>query len=110
MAFKLVKRNKLRVPVKGAISGEDGHPVKFSFVLLCKRIDQAEIDAEMEDKEGSFNDFLHRVVTGWEDVADEDGQRMEYSAEAFDAVLQQPAMRTLCFQSYMKEVGAVAKN
>lgn len=110
MAFKLIKRNKLRVPVKGTISDEDGSPVKFDFTLLCKRLNQSEIDLVIEDKEGLTHDFLHKVVEGWESVFDESGNVLDFNKAALDAVLEQPAMRSICFGAYLKEVGAIAKN
>lgn len=110
MAFKLVKRNKLRVPVKGTIPDEDGNAVKFDFTLLCKRLTQSEIDLVISDKEGLTHDFLHKVVDGWESVLDESGNVLDFNADSLDAVLEQPAMRSICFGAYLKEVGAVAKN
>ncbi len=110
MAFKLVKRNKLRVPVKGSIPDEGGAQVKFDFTLLCKRLVQSEIDVVLADKEALTHDFLHQVTEGWEGVFSETGDVLEFSAEALDLVLEQPAMRSICFGAYLKEVGAVAKN
>lgn len=110
MAFKLIKRNKARVTVEGAINDDNGAPVKFKYVLLCKRLNQEEIDIVLEDKKRPVSDFLHDVIDGWEDVADEDGNRIEFSASNLDDVLLQPGMRQVCFLAYLKEVGATAKN
>jgi hypothetical protein len=111
MAIKLIKRNKLRVPVKGTVPGEDGKPVKFDFTLLCKRLNQTEIDKVMEDKDGLTQDFLLEVAEGWEDVLLESGDPLEFSADNFmNEILEQPAMRTVCFGAYLKEIGAIAKN
>lgn len=110
MAFKLVKRNKLRVPVKGVIAGEDGKPVNFSFMLLCARLTQTEIEDAMKDKEESVRDFVQRVTTGWEDVLDDSGAVMPFDSDNLSAVLDQAGMPVVCYQSYLKEVGATAKN
>lgn len=110
MSFKLIVRNKLRVPVKGSIPDDDGRPVKFDFVLLCKRLKQSEIDAVIEDKDGPVSAFLHDVTEGWEGVLEEDGTPIPFSGATLDLVLEQPSMRVLCFQAYLKEVGATAKN
>jgi hypothetical protein len=110
MAFKIVKRNKLRVPVKGTIPDDDGKPVKFDFVLLCKRLNQSQIDAVMEDEKAPVADFLHQVTEAWEGVLEESGEPMQFTAPNFDAVLEQPAMRAICFAAYLREVGATAKN
>jgi hypothetical protein len=108
MAFKLVKRNKLRVAIKGALAGEDGKPVNFSFVLLCTRLTQSEIDDAMKNKEESVTTFVQRVTTGWEDVLDEAGAPIPFDEENLAAVLA--GMPVVCYQLYLKEVGAVVKN
>jgi hypothetical protein len=110
MALKLVKRNKLRVPINGAIADEDGTPVKFSFVLLCKRVDQPYIDAFLENKKTTVADFVHNVTEGWESVFADDGSVLDFSTENLAQVLEQPGMHVVCFNTYIKEVGAVAKN
>jgi hypothetical protein len=110
MALKLVVRNKLRVPVKGSIAGEDGKPVPFSFTLLCDRLTQSQIDEDLENKDGLVVDFMRRVTNGWEDVLDDGGQPMPFDAESFNAAMDQAGLPTVCFQAYMKAVGAVAKN
>jgi hypothetical protein len=110
MALKLVVRNKLRVPVKGSIAGEDGKPVPFSFVLLCDRLTQTQIEDAMQDKDTPVKDFVRRVTQGWEDVIDAAGQSMPFDDDNFAAVMDQAGLPGVCFQAYMKEVGAVAKN
>lgn len=110
MALKLVVRNKLRVPVKGTIAGEDGKPVPFSFVLLCDRLSQTQIEAALQNKEEPVVDFIQRVTNGWEDVLDEAGQSITFDADNLAAVMDQAGLPGVCFQAYMKEVGAVAKN
>jgi hypothetical protein len=110
MAFKLVIRNKLRVEVEGAINDDEGRPVKFKFILLCKRLNQTEIDSVMEQKKKTLTEFLTEVCYGWEDVFDAEGQRLDFNPDNFVNVLEQPAMRALCFAAYLKEVGASAKN
>jgi hypothetical protein len=110
MALKLVKRNKLRVPVKGTFAGEDGKPVNFSFVLLCIRLTQSEIDEALKNRDESVTDFVKRLVTGWEDVLDEAGVPVEFDDENLAAMLDQAGMPVVCYQLYLKEVGAVVKN
>jgi hypothetical protein len=110
MALKLVKRNKLRVAIKGTINDDEGNPVKFDFVLLCKRVDQPYIDAFMEDKKTNIADFIHKVTEGWESVYTEDGTALDFTPDNLTLVLEQPGMHVVCFNTYIKEVGAVAKN
>jgi len=111
MAFKLIKRNRLRVPVQGTINDDDGKPVKFDFTLVCHRLNQAEIDAELADKKRETDAFLERVITGWESVLHEDGSPIDFNADNLhQCLLQQAGMRAVCFGAYLSAVGAVAKN
>lgn len=110
MALKLIIRNKLRVPVKGSIADENGKQVPFSFLLLCTRLKQTEIEAAMADKNAPVLDFVRDVTNGWEDVLDEAGQPMAFDADNFNMVMDQAGLPGVCFQAYLKEVGAVAKN
>lgn len=110
MAFKLVVRNKLRVPVKGELKDEDGNVVKFNFVLLCKRLNQSQIDESINAGNQTVLEFLHANVTGWEGVLDEDGAPMEFTDDNLASVLQEAGMHAVCFSAYLKEIGATAKN
>jgi len=110
MALKLVKRNKLLVPVIGSMKDEDGKPVSFKFTLHCTRLTQEEIDEAIADKKESVAAFIRRVTTGWDAVLDEAGAALDFTGENLDAVLSEAGMPAVCFQHYMKEVGAVAKN
>lgn len=110
MAFKLKVMNKLRVPVKGTINDEDGNPVKFDFTLLCKRLNQTQIDKVIADKDSSVRDFLQSVVEGWESVNDADDVPIAFTTANLANVLEQPGLHTVCFGAYLKEVGATAKN
>jgi hypothetical protein len=110
MALKLIKRNKLRVPVAGSIKDDNGVPVKFDFTLLCKRLDQAAIDAVIKDKDSPVRDFLHDVTEGWESVQTAEGEPIPFSQDNLSEVLLEAGLHTLCFYAYLKEVGAVAKN
>ena len=110
MALKLVVRNKLRVTVKGSMPDENGKQVPFNFVLLCSRLSQSQIQEAQENKDDLVTDFIKRVTNGWEDVLDDAGQAMPFDEDNFAMVMDQAGMPGVCFNAYMKEVGAVAKN
>jgi len=110
MALKLVVRNKLRVPVKGSLPDENGKQVPFSFVLLCTRLSQTEIEEASENKGERIAKFVQGVTNNWEDVLDAAGEPLPFDDDNFAMVMDQAGMPGVCFQAYMKEVGAVAKN
>lgn len=110
MALKLVKRNKLPVLVKGSFIGEEGETIDFSFTLHCKRLKQDEIDKELK-QDGSVKPFVLKVTEGWDDMLDEDGKPMSYSIPNFEAQMNEvPGLHGVCYQAYLKAVGATAKN
>lgn len=109
MAFKLVKRNKLPVRVKGTIPDEDGNPVAFDFTLHCKRLTQDEIDAVKTDG-GSIKGFVHHVAEGWDTVVDDKGSQVPFDHEQLDQVIGNPGMPMLVMRSYLEQVSATAKN
>jgi len=110
MAFVLKTLNKIAVQIKGNLPDENGKPINFDFVLHCKRLTQDEIEAVIRDKDGTTQDFVRSVAEGWSRVLGEDGAPLAYSEEGLDALLSQAGMPVLVFQSYIKQVGAVAKN
>jgi len=110
MAFHLKPRKTLRVAVAGTIPGEHENTAqKFSFVLICARLSQTEIDDVLASKTESVKEFLQKVVQGWEGVLGEDGAPLVFDSISFDGVLNEPGIRTLCFNAYMLEIGAKPK-
>lgn len=112
MAHRLKVRNKLKVHVKGELKDEDGSVVEFDFHLHCKRKTQEEINQLVGGKEGkSIKDFLKENTEGWDDMEDAVGAPLPFNAENFESVLNQdPGMAMVCFQSYIRDSGAVVKN
>lgn len=110
MAFKLIKRNKLPVRVKGTLPGDDGKPVDFDFILHCKRLNQQEIDSVMSDKKGEVKDFVRNVAEGWERVLDADDAPAVFAVAQLDELLDNAGLPMLILQCYLKQVAAVAKN
>jgi hypothetical protein len=110
MAFKLVKRNKIAVAVKGALPDENGKAVSFDFKLHCRRLGQDEIDVAVKDKNGEVKKFIRDVAEGWEGVLDEDGIAQEFSPDQLDDMINNVGMPVLIMRAYLEQVAAVAKN
>jgi len=110
VAFKLVKRNKLPVRVKGTLPDDDGKPTDFDFTLNCKRLTQDEIDALASDKVAPIKSFIHNVSEGWDAVIDGQGQPVPFATEQLEEMIAIPGMPMMILQCYLKQVSAVAKN
>ena len=109
MAFKLEKRNKLAVKVKGTLPDDNGKPINFDFKLHCIRLSQDEID-DVRQENGGVKALIRRVADGWDDVLDEDGQAVQFSADGLDELIDNAGMPLLVLRCYMEQVGATAKN
>lgn len=110
MAFKLVKRNKIAVAVKGTLPDDDGKPVKFDFKLHCKRLSQDEIDTVMKEKNGDVKSFIRNVAEGWDTVIDADGEPLPFSRDGLDELINTAGLPALIAREYMDQVSATAKN
>lgn len=110
MTFRLTSFKTILVNVSGSINDEKGQGQQFSFNLVCKRLTQTEIDEALANKTESVKDFLRKVVQDWDGVLDEQGVPMAFGPENFDKVLNEPGIRTVCFNDYISQIGAVAKN
>ena len=107
--FKLDLSKTFKWPVKFAVVDGNGrqqsHEIKLDFKRVTaeesKRIladiQQAEIDRKANEEEGivkspreqveSEADFLLQVVTGWEGVADENGQALDFNRDNLIALI-----------------------
>lgn len=109
MAFKLVKRNKIAVKVKGTLPDEDGKPEHFDFKLHCERLSQDEID-DVRQENGGVKAFIRRVAQGWDCVLDKAGQPVPFSTDDLEGLIDVAGMPLLVLRCYMEQVGATAKN
>lgn len=111
MAFTLSTAKTLSVPVTGAFAGESGKPpVKFNLTLLCHRLNQTQIDAMLENKAETLDEFLHKIVYDWADVLTDEGEKIPFTQQSLDEALEQPGMRALFYSAYMNEISAKARN
>lgn len=116
MSFKLVKRDRMLVAVKGHFTTAEGGKEHFDCKLVCNRIPQSEVDSYVKgfadasaDRQSSA-DFLRDKVTGWQGVQDESGVDVPFSEEALEEMFETPGMATLAHTAYFESLGAKAKN
>lgn len=113
MSFKIALSETYSSPVSVTLPGEKA-PRKFE--LLFRRKTQSEMqslaeraaDLSLDDKA-----FCRQVVAGWEDkqVMDEDGESVEFSAQALEALLEiYPVPSSIVVAFYASASGAKTKN
>lgn len=113
MAYKLAIANEFGLKVEGKTRDESGAEKTFSFVLTCERLNGDQIQQSIKNNTETVQQFFERVAKGWKDqrlVLDEEGKPAEFCADALRVLLSINAMPALCWQAYLTQVGATAKN
>lgn len=116
MAFKLVKRDRMSVPVKGHFLDDKGGKERFDCKLVCNRIPQSEVDtyvksfADTQVERQSAIEFMRDKVIGWDGVQDADGAAVPFGPDALEEFLETPGVAMLAHTAYFESLGAKAKN
>jgi hypothetical protein len=112
MALKVVVANKVGIKVKGTTQDEDGREVPFEFVLLCNRLTNAEMKSVMSDQAESIAQFFEKQAYGWrgQTLVTDDGVPADFSLEALQTLFTIKSMDIVCWQAYITQAGANAKN
>jgi hypothetical protein len=101
--FKLSLKPTFTAPVSGTLPGG----FKFSFDIEFDRLTQDEIAelAKGNDRaELVFSDICKRIVVGWKNVQDENGD-IEFSSSALDQVLAIYPMSKIIFDTWQASLG-----
>jgi hypothetical protein len=111
MAFKLMMRNSVVVPLKGELKDDNGKPERFEFALVCRRMGADELRETLKDGQRTMKAVMLDVTEGWRNVLDADGQTpVPFATEPLDQLLDTPGLAQLAFEAYLKEQAAHAKN
>ncbi len=110
--FKFAAKRRVLWPVTISVPSDDGsgkikeHNVKVLFELLNRSEAQ-----EIQDAPEKGEDVLTDKVRGWEGIADENGEPIEYSTENLKALLDVPYVeRAFSIGLLQASNGAPAKN
>jgi len=110
--FKFAKLRRVLWPVKISVPSDTGsgevteHTVKVLYELLTR----SDVQRVQEQPEIG-QDVLQAKIQGWEGIADEGGETLEYSPEALRALLDVPYIeRAFSAGLLQASNGAPAKN
>ena len=105
--IKLKPNPTFRFKIEVAVAGST-EPARFT--LVGKHQGQGALRDWAEhakDLDGKDAEFLLPWIEGWEDVHDEDGKAVKFSAETFAALLDNyPGSSLAIFQAYVRELSA----
>lgn len=112
--FTLATSQTYLTPVKVDMYDESGKLKTHVFKARFRRVDQKELDDindRLMNKTLSDNELLKQVTVGFEDVLDEKGNRIEFSDEAFDQLLNIFPVRPTMVTTFFNTIGnAIRKN
>ncbi len=112
MTFRIAKTPRFKTKVKFKTPNASGGHDQCSITAEFERITLSEMRA-LRDAEENDLPLLRRVLVGWEDVSDEDGNPMPFSEAARDALIDDPIILLALSRAYAEEAltgRAAAKN
>lgn len=110
--YKVAVSNTTIVNIVASIKNDEGRPNQYKFDLICKRKGADELK-DLMDNGTNIKEIMRDVTVGWRGqrlVLEQDDSPAEFSAEAFDALLDISNMPIVLFNRYYSESSATAKN
>lgn len=104
--LKIIKNPEFKALVKVMVPTDRGQ-VEHSFTARFRaltRSEEAQYDAL---NAASTDDFLRRVVVGWEGLQDENGEVLEFSDEALNTLIDLHYIRMGIVQAYTSMISGV---
>ncbi len=84
--FIITKSETYKWPVTITGIDQDGKTVKQSFTAIYHRLSQSELE-EMSVTGLTDREFARKVLAGWEDVQDADGNEVPFSSATCERLL-----------------------
>jgi hypothetical protein len=113
MAYKLAIEDVIGVKIEGKNQGRDGTERPFKFILVCERYSADQMKSVVSDKEETAFAFFEKVARDWQNqklVLDEEGAPAPFNTDSLRMLLSISGMAMLCWQAYLVQVQAAAKN
>lgn len=112
--FKIAVNPTYTASVKVDIPSDDGKTIQRMFKAKFKRLPQSELDAltdRLKEKEMDDDAVVRAVMVGWEGVADQDGNALEFNEENLAALLEVFPTRPSIVRTFFATInGSKTKN
>jgi hypothetical protein len=111
--YKLAIADLIGVTVAGSTITEDGAEKPFKFVLVCKRLTQEQLKAELDSQGRTANKFFEENAQNWRDqdlVLEPGNAPAAFSVDALRLLFTINGMAAACWQAYLQQVMATRKN
>lgn len=113
MAYKLAISDLIGVKVEGKNQDKDGSEKPFKFTLVCERKSAEQMKDVVSDKDETAFAFFEKNARDWQGqklVLDEEGQPAPFNLDSLRVLMSISGMAMLCWQAYLTQVQANAKN
>lgn len=92
--FKLAKQSKIKWPVTVNVPQDGGTTKKHQFNADFELISQEEYDAFYAENGERDIGLARRVLTGWDGVADAEGNPIDFNGDTKEMMVRIPYVRT----------------
>lgn len=112
MAFVIKKTKSYFWPVKLKSPKDGGGYESQTLNLEFRKLKNSELKSLLrEKKEDADLDFCKKVITGWKDIKDDDGNEINFSLESLEIVLDEQGFLGQVVNQYLESIsGAIEKN
>ncbi len=97
--LKIVKNPEFKTAVKVMVPTDRGQ-VEHTFTARFRALTRSEESVFDALSAASTDDFLRRIVVGWEGLQDEEGDTLEFSDEALNTLIDLHYVRQAIIVSY----------
>lgn len=100
--FKVEQPKSVKWPVTVNIPQDGGHTRKNIFNAQFELLAQDDFAAIYREEGGNDEDLLRRVLIGWSEVGDPDGNPIEFDKDARELLIRIPYVRTALVAAYIE--------
>jgi hypothetical protein len=104
--LKIIRNPEFNAPVKVLVP-TDGGQREQQFTVRFRALTRSEEMGFDPLNATSTEDFLRRIVVGWEDLKDEDGSAFEFSDEHLNVLIDLHYIRFALVQTYTSQISGV---
>jgi len=104
--LKIIRNPEFKAQVKVLVPS-DGGQREQQFTVRFRALTRSEEAGFDAMSATSTDDFLRRIVIGWEELKDEDGQTFEFSDEHLSLLIDLHYIRFAIVQAYTNAISGV---
>lgn len=100
--FKIEPQKTVQWPVTVNIPQDGGRTRKSTFNAEFELLPQDDFSAIYKEDGGNDEDLLRRVLVGWSEVGDSDGNPIDFNDDTRELMIRIPYVRTAMVAAYLE--------